>query len=64
MTNEKIRNAAKEAKIPLWMIAERAFNGMADFAFSRKLRHQLAPDEEAHVLAVIEEMKEEAAKNG
>ena len=63
MANEKIRIAAKKAKIPLWQIAERAFDGMADSAFSRKLRHQLSAEDEARAMAAIAEIQEEAKTN-
>lgn len=53
-TNIEIRNSAKENGVKLWMVAEAL--GMADSAFSKKLRHELAADERERVLSVIDRL--------
>lgn len=52
--NIEIREKAKESGVKLWMVAEAL--GMADSAFSRKLRHELAANEREQVLSVIEQL--------
>ena len=49
-----LREKAKESGVKLWMVAEAL--GMADSAFSRKLRHELAANEREQVLSVIEQL--------
>lgn len=58
--NVEIRDSAKRNGVKLWMVAEAI--GMTDSAFSRKLRHELEPDERAKVLAAIEKLSTEAAE--
>ena len=61
MKNNAIRRAAKLHGVKLWEVAEAL--GMADSAFSRKLRHELSDEERARVMAAITraaEMKQEA----
>ena len=53
-TNEKIRAAAKREGVKLWQIADRL--GINDGNFSRRLRHELPPDETAKILALIDEI--------
>ena len=55
MHNQEIRQAAKEASIPLWRIAEIAY-GITDSHFSRKLRHELPAEEKARILEIIKEL--------
>ena len=55
--NVEIRNAAKEAGVYLWQIAEQI--GMNDGNFSRKLRKELPQGEKERILAVIERLKKE-----
>ncbi len=52
--NERIRAAAKEKGVKLWQIADAL--GVNDGNFSRKLRHELPPDETAKILALIDEI--------
>lgn len=52
--NERIRAAAKENGVKLWKIADAL--GVNDGNFSRKLRHELPPDETARILALIDEI--------
>ena len=63
MANERIKEAAKIAGVPLWMIAESAFNGMTDSSFSRKLRHQFSAEDEARAMAAIERIRMERRKD-
>ena len=53
-TNEAIRTAAEKHGVKLWQIADAL--GMNDGNFSRKLRHELPPDETARILALIDEI--------
>ena len=57
--NIEIRMAAKNAGIRLWQIAERF--GVNDGNFSRKLRHELPPQEREKILNIIDEMTSEKA---
>ena len=52
--NVEIRNRAKEKGVKLWRVAEAL--GMADSAFSRKLRHELEEEEKNRVLSAIEQL--------
>lgn len=55
-TNKTIRNAAKEKGVKLWQIADEI--GINDGNFSRKLRHELPPEETAMILAIIDKLAE------
>lgn len=57
MKNVKIREAAKQAGVYLWEVAERW--GCNDGNFSRKLRRELPEDEQEKILAIIEEVARE-----
>lgn len=57
MTNQKIKEAAKEKGVRFWRIAERL--GIADATFSRKLRHQFSATDEARILAIIDQLAKE-----
>ena len=52
--NQDIRRAAQAAGVKLWQIADAL--GVNDGNFSRKLRHELPPDETAKILALIDEI--------
>lgn len=58
MLNQDVREAAKAAGVKLWQIAESL--GMADSAFSRKLRHELPEETRRQALAVIAQLSKEA----
>lgn len=58
MCNEEIRNAAKNAGIRLWQIADEL--GINDGNFSRKLRRELSQDEKAKILGIIDNLKKGA----
>ena len=55
--NAKIREAAKAAGLYLWEIAEAM--GMSDQVLSRRLRRQLPEEEEAKILHVIRQLREQ-----
>lgn len=57
MCNKEIREAAKQAGIHLWQIAERL--GMNDGNFSRKLRRELSDGDRARVMEIIAELAKE-----
>lgn len=54
MKNKDIREAAKDAGVYLWEIAERL--GMNDGNFSRKLRRELSPSEQEEIMEIISEL--------
>ena len=55
--NLDIIQEAKEAGVKLWQIAERFNGGMNDSNFSRKLRHELSPEEKTKIRSIIAELK-------
>lgn len=55
--NEEIKRKAKISGVWLWQIAEAL--GIADCAFSRKLRRELPDEEKEKILAIIDELKKE-----
>lgn len=57
VTNKQIRDAARDAGIRLWQVAERL--GINDGNFSRKLRRELPPSEREKVLNIIQELSQE-----
>lgn len=57
VTNKQIRDAARDAGIRLWQVAERL--GINDGNFSRKLRRELPPSECEKVLNIIQELSQE-----
>lgn len=54
MTNADIRNAASNAGVKLWQIADAL--GIADFNFSRKLRKELPQEEKDRIFAIIDRL--------
>lgn len=58
MNNAEIRIFTKNSKVRLWQVAE--VLGIQDSALSRKMRHELPPDEKQKILAIIEELAKEA----
>ncbi len=58
MNNSEIRSSAKAKGIKLWEVAEAL--QIHDSAFSRKLRHELPPQERVKILAIIEKLAKEA----
>lgn len=61
MANQDVRGAAKVAGGKLWQVAEGL--GMADSAFSRKLRHEPPEGIKRQALAVIERLRKEGGKD-
>lgn len=59
MNNKEIRNSAGGYGLKLWQVAEAI--GMNESAFSRKLRHELPPQERDKIIAIIEDLAKEAA---
>lgn len=55
--NTDIRDAAKNAGIKLWQVADKL--GLTDCAFSRKLRRELPHEEKTKVLLIIKELAQE-----
>lgn len=53
-TNLEVRNAAKNAGVRLWEVAEAI--GITDGMFSRRLRHELSVSERDRILKIIEEI--------
>jgi hypothetical protein len=51
MQNKEIREAARQAGVKLWQIADAL--GMTDGNFSRKLRHELTEGQKEKVYAII-----------
>ena len=58
MSNQEIRETAKNKRVRLWQIADKL--GISEPTMTRKLRHELAEDEKNHILNIIHELAEEA----
>lgn len=59
MFNLDIRNAATNAGVKLWEIAE--IYGISDTNFSKKLRRELPEPEKQKIFAIIEQIHSEKA---
>lgn len=57
LKNKGIREMAKSKGILLWQIADKL--GITDGNFSRKLRHELTPQEQESVLQIIDELSKD-----
>ena len=57
MKNQRVRQAAREAGVKLWQVAERL--GLNDGKFSRKLRRELPEEEQNGIIHIIQELREE-----
>ncbi len=57
MRNQDVRQAAKESGVKLWEISDRL--GLYDGNFSRKLRHELSPEEKSRIFEIIREIRGE-----
>lgn len=62
MKNIDIRQAAKNESVRLWQIADAL--GINDATFSRKLRHELSPDDKSKIYAIISSIAKERETNG
>ena len=60
MQNFTIRKTAKDKKVPLWAVADRL--GISEPTMTRKLRHELPPEEKQQILALIDKIAKEAAQ--
>ena len=60
MNNQAIRQAAKASGIRLWEVAEAI--GINDGNLSRKLRHELSPEEQERILEAISKLAEEGKR--
>lgn len=60
IANKEIRDAARDAGVRLWQIAERI--GMNDGNFSRKLRRELPDQEKKEILEIIKTLAAEKAE--
>lgn len=61
--NQTIRKAAKAARVPLWMLAEKL--GVSEPTMTRKLRRELDSREQEKILTIIAEIaQEKEAANG
>ena len=58
MCNQEIKQAAKQACVPLWKLADTVYH-ITDSHFSRKLRHELPVEEKQKLMAAIEELAKE-----
>ena len=54
MANQLIRDTAQKNGVRLWQIADAI--GINDGNFSRRLRHELPPDEQARLLGIIDKL--------
>lgn len=55
MANEDIKKYARVNDVPLWAIGEK-MGFIYDTAFSRKLRHELSPEEKARFKSIVDEL--------
>lgn len=60
MKNISLRKYATEKNVFLWEVAEA--DGMTDFSFSRKLRHELPKEEVMRLKGVIDSIAEKAGR--
>lgn len=57
MKNQDIRSAASAAGVKLWQIADEL--GVADYRFSKMMRHELDSTDKAAIRAIIRRLSEE-----
>ena len=62
MCNQKVRDKARIADVPLWMIADRF--GITNSTFSVWLRHELPKEKQKMALDYIDQIVAERKKNG
>ena len=60
-TNVTIRNAAHEAGVHHWEIAEAL--GISEGSFCRRMRHELPEAEQAHILTIINDISAQREAN-
>lgn len=54
MENKKVRDEARNRKVPLWEIAQ--FLGISEATMTRMMRIQLSPEKEAAIMEAIEKL--------
>lgn len=59
MTNDDIRQAAKDSGVKLWEVADRI--GINDGNLSRKLRHELSSEMRCQIMTAISEIAADKA---
>ena len=55
MNNERIRKASREARVPLWEVAQ--YLQISESGMTRLLRRPLSTEEESKILKIIEILK-------
>ena len=58
MTNQAIRETAKEKGVALWQVADKM--NISEPTMTRKLRHELNKEETERILSIITELAEGA----
>lgn len=58
MSNQEIRETAKNKKVRLWQIADKL--GISEPTMTRKLRHELTKKEKKRIIKIINELAEGA----
>ncbi len=58
--NNKIRESAKRANVPLWKIADAL--GVSEATMTRSLRRELSAQKEAEILSIIERLSLDSKK--
>ena len=61
MQNQDIRLKAKCNGVKLWQIAEAL--GITDASLSRKLRHELTPEDKERIIQIIQRLKGECVND-
>ena len=56
MANEAIKIYAIQKNVPFWQIAESI--GIHESTFSRKLRHDLPPEDQSKIRSIIDDLAE------
>lgn len=57
MKNKEIREAAKNAGVCLWQVAE-AY-GISEVTFSRRMRKEFTPEEKQKIMGIIDRLSRE-----
>lgn len=55
--NEEVRRTAKAKKIPLWAVACEL--AISEASMTRKMRHELEPNEKQRILKIINDLASE-----
>ena len=55
--NGAIRETASSSGVKLWQIANEL--GISEYAFSRRLRFELSPEEQERIFRIIDNLKKE-----